>query len=194
MNTYSQNKMKDKVIISICGAAGAGKSTLAKKLAEAIGFDMACRIPVDYFLKSYSGEVYDEYMNTPFKFDWDLLKKVLSAPIGSRCETPDFDFHKLVRKNKTGGIQFTLRRYVILDSMPCPFADHLIRLDAPEDLRKSRIKERDKRDKTNSYRNWQKMEITAKELDSGNYKYDMVLSGFDEPEINAETIKEYLNL
>lgn len=186
--------MNDKVIISICGAAGAGKSTLAKKLAEAIGFDMACRVPVDYFLKSYSQEPYDEYMNTPFKFDWELLKKVISAPIGSRCETPDFDFNKLVRKSKTDGIQFTLRRYVILDSMPCPFADHLFRLDAPEDLRISRIKERDKRDKTNSYRNWQKMEITAKELISDKYKFDLVLSGFDEPEVNAAKIIDYLQI
>lgn len=184
--------MNDKVIISICGAAGAGKSTLAKKLAEAIGYDMACRVPVDYFLKSYNHEPYEEYMNTPFKFDWELLKKIISVPIGLRCETPDFDFNKLVRKSKTGGIQFNLRRYVILDSMPCPFADHLIRLEAPEDLRISRIKERDKRDKTNSYRNWRKMEVTAKELDTGKYKYNLVLSGFDEPEVNAAKIKEYL--
>ncbi len=186
--------MNDKVIISICGAAGAGKSTLAKKLAEALGYDIACRVPVDYFLKSYNGEPYEEYMNTPFKFDWELVKKVLSVPIGSRCETPDFDFHKLIRLNRTGGIQFTLRRYIILDSMPCPFADHLIRLDAPEDLRISRIKERDKRDRTNSYRNWKKMEITAKELDDKKHKYDLILSGFEEPETNALKIKEYLNL
>ncbi len=186
--------MKDKVIISICGPAGAGKSTIAKKLAEAIGYDMACRVPADYFLRSYNGEPYEEYMNTPFKVDWELVKKVLSAPISSRCETPDFDFHKLIRMNRTGGIQFTLRRYVILDSLPCPFADHLIRIDAPEDLRISRVKERDKRDRTNSYRNWKKMEITAKELDDKKYKYDLVLSGFDEPEANAAKIVEYLNL
>lgn len=186
--------MKDKVIISIYGAAGAGKSTLAKKLAEALGYDMACRVPADYFLRSYNGEPYEEYMNTPFKVDWELVKKVLTAPIGSRCETPDFDFHKLVRMNRTGGIQFTLRRYVILDSLPCPFADHLIRIDAPEDLRISRVKERDKRDKTNSYRNWKKMEVTAKELDDKKYKYDLILSGFDEPEANAAKIVEYLNL
>ncbi|MCC6866663.1 MAG: AAA family ATPase [Ignavibacteria bacterium] len=186
--------MKDKVIISICGAAGAGKSTLAKKLAEAIGYDMACRIPVDYFLKSYNGEPYEEFMNTPFKFDWTFLKKVISVPINSRCETPDFDFNKLIRISRTGGIQLTLRRYIILDSLPCPFADHLIRLDAPEDLRKSRIKDRDKKDKTNSFRNWQKMEVTAKELELGKYKYDLVLSGFDEPEANALKITEYLNI
>ena len=186
--------MKDKIIISICGAAGSGKSTLAKKLVDTIGRDIASRIPADYFLKSYNGEPYEEYMSAPFKFDWDLLKKVLNNRIGTECETPDFDFHKLVRKSKTGGIAFTINRYNVIDSMPYPFADYLIKLEVPAEIRLKRIQERDKKDKTNSQRNWKKMEITAGELDTGNYKYDLILNGEDDSEINAGKIIELLKL
>ena len=32
-----------------------------------------------------------------------------------------------------------------------------------------------------------------KEVEKGNYKFDMILSGFDAPEVNAEKIKEFIN-
>jgi uridine kinase len=185
--------MNDKIIISICGPAGAGKSTLAKKLVIALGRNLASRVPADYYLKSYNGEPFEEFISTPFKFDWDLLKKELKKPIGASCETPDFDFHLLVRKSKTGGIPFMVNRYMIIDSLPYPESDYVIKLEAPADLRMSRIKERDNKDKTNSMRNWEKMEVTGRELENGKYKFDLILSGFDEPEVNAEKIVEFIN-
>ena len=185
--------MNDRIIISVCGAAGAGKSTLAKKLKDMLGRDMASRIPGDYYLKSYNGEPYDEYMSIPFKFDWDILKKSLRNPILTKCETPDFDFNKLIRKNRTGGIPFTISRYMIIDSMPYPDADFLVKLEAPADLRLSRIKDRDKRDRTNSQRNWLKMEASARELESGKYRFNLILSGFDEPEVNAQKIIDFID-
>jgi uridine kinase len=186
--------MKDKIIISICGAAGSGKSTLAKKLVNMIGRDMSYRIPADYYLKSYNDELHEEFMSKPFKFDWDLLKKTLNQPIETKCETPDFDFHTLRRKSKTGGIGFTIKHYMIIDSMPYPYSDYLIKLEAPADIRFERIKERDKKDKTNSQRNWKKMEITGDELEKGNYKFDLKLNGLDAPEVNATKIIEFLDL
>lgn len=186
--------MNDKIIISICGAAGTGKSQLAKKLVSELGKDIATRIPADYFLKSYNGEPYEDFINTPFKFDWDLLRKILTGPIGTKCETPDFDFHLLVRKSKTGGIPFTINRYMVIDSMPYPYADYLIKLEAPAELRLKRIKERDRKDKTYSARNWQKMERTAKELESRKYKFNLMLNGENDVDRNVAKIFDLLKL
>jgi uridine kinase len=184
--------MNDKIIISITGYAGSGKSTVAKALVDTLGRDIASRIPADYYLKSYNDEPYEEFITAPFKWDWDLLKKELTKPIGIKCETPDFDFRLLRRKSKSGGIPFTLNRYMIIDAMPYPWADYLIKLEAPEDLRLSRVKARDKTWDYNSMPRWPKMELTASELESGKYKFDLILSGFDEPEVNAEKIKEFV--
>lgn len=187
--------MNDKIIISICGAAGTGKSITAKKLVDTIGRDMAVRIPTDYYLKSYSGEPYEEFISTPFKYDWSLLKKVFIVPIGINSETPKFDFGKMLRLDKSGGTPFTTRRYIILDSMlPCPESNHIIKLEADKEIRLKRINERDKAQKTSSNRYWKKMEVTAAELESGKYKFDLVLNGEDEPEMNAGKIMEFINL
>ncbi len=185
--------MNDKVIISICGAAGAGKSTLAKKLVREIGEDMASRIPGDYYLKSYNNEPYEEFMETPFRYDWEMISKVINIPIGVGVETPDFDFNKLIRISKDGGKPYTTRRYMIIDTMlPYPKSNYVFRITAPEDLRLKNIKERDKAQKTNSARNWPKMEITAKELDSKKYRYNLVLSAFNDFEVNVGKILDYL--
>ncbi len=185
--------MNDKIVISICGAAGAGKSTLAKKLARELGDTMASRIPGDYYLKSYNDEPYEEYMNTPFKYDWDMIKKVIDTPIGLQAESPDFDFVKLIRNDKTGGKPFTIRRYMIVDTiLPYPKSNYIFRVSAPEDLRLKNIKERDKAQKTNSERNWKKMEATAAELDTKKYRFNLVLSAFNDVDINVGKIVDYL--
>ncbi len=185
--------MNDKIIISICGAAGTGKSSLAKKVVHTLGTDIASRVPTDYYLKSYSGEPYEEFISTPFRYDWELLKKVFQIPIGIVTETPDYDFVKLARLNKTGGKPFTVSRYMIVDSMlPCPESNFIFKIETPADLRLKNIKERDKAQKANSARNWEKMELTASELNSRKYKYDLVLNGFSELDENAAKIVEYL--
>ncbi|MBZ0202579.1 MAG: hypothetical protein K8I03_06150 [Ignavibacteria bacterium] len=185
--------MNDKIIISICGAGGAGKSSLAKKVVHTLGTDISARVPTDYYLKSYSGEPFEEFISTPFRYDWELLKKVFQIPIGIITETPDYDFVKLTRLDKTGGKPFTVSRYMVIDSiLPYPESNFIFRIEAPADLRLKNIKERDKAQKTNSARNWEKMELTASELNSRKYKYDLVLNGFNELDENAEKIFEYL--
>ena len=186
--------MQDKIIISICGAAGTGKSALANEMTFAMGKDLACRIPTDYFLKSYIGMPYEEFISTPFKYDWNLLKEILSKPVGTEHETPDYDFSKFIRLNKTGGRIFTLRRYVFIDSMlPYPQSSFIVKLTSPENSRLERIKKRDSSQNVHSARSWEKMEITAKLLDTGYYKFDLILSGDVKTKDNAAKIVEFLS-
>ena len=183
----------DKIIISICGAAGTGKSALANEMTIAVGKDLACRIPTDYFLKSSTGQSYEEFISTPFKYDWHLLQELINKPIGIELETPDYDFPKFTRLSKTGGRPFTLRRYIFTDSMlPCPVSNFIIKLIANENLRLERIKKRDSAQHVNSARSWQKMELTAKLLDESGYKFDLILNGEEKTRDNANRIVEFL--
>lgn len=187
--------MKDKIIISICGAAGTGKSALASEVTNLLGKNLACRIPTDCFLKSYIGVSYDEFISSPFKYDWNLLKELIIKPIGSDLQTPDYDFNKFLRINKTGGRTFTLKRYIFIDSMiPFPSSNFIIKLTAPEKVRIERIKKRDSSQGVNSFRNWEKMEITAKLLEENDYKYSLVLNGEEKAKENSVKIVEYLKL
>jgi len=185
--------MTDKIIISICGAAGTGKSALANEMTFALGKDLACRMPTDHFLKSYMGMPYEEFISTPFKYDWNLLNDLLVKPIGIEVDTPDYDFVKFVRVNKTGGRTVTLRRYIIIDSMiPHPGSNFIFKLTSPESLRMERIKKRDTSQGVNSMKSWKKMEITAKLLEDGNYKYCLILNGDEKTRDNAAKIVGYL--
>jgi len=186
--------MTDKIIISICGAAGTGKSALANEMTLSLGKDISCRIPTDYFLKSYSSVPFDEFISTPFKYDWDLLKKILSESINHEVHIPDYDFSKFNRISKTGGKDIILKRYVFIDSMiPYPESRLIIKLTANDELRFERIRKRDSVQNTNSARCWQKMTITANLLDEGNYKFDLILNGEDKTRDNTDKVVEYLN-
>jgi uridine kinase len=168
--------MKDKIIISICGASGSGKSELAKQMVKEFGRRMALRIPCDYFLKSVKYNSFEEFISAPFKWDWKLLKNYLSQPIGTVQEIPNYDFNKYVRISKTGGISLTIRRYIVLDSaLPYPESDFTILLEAPANLRMQRLKERDKKWNSRVVKNWDKLELTAKPLKEN--KFDFVLNG-----------------
>jgi uridine kinase len=185
--------MKDKIIISICGAAGSGKSELAKHLAKTLGSHMALRIPCDYFLKSVQYNSFEEFISTPFKWDWKLLKNFISHPIGTVHEIPEYDFNKYVRLSKTGGITLIIRRYIFLDStLPYPESNCTVLLEAPEGNRMQRLKERDKKWNSNVVKNWDKLELTAKLLKEGNIKFDLTLNSSLAAEENVERVVEFL--
>jgi uridine kinase len=181
--------MKDKIIISICGAAGSGKSELAKQLVKTLGSHMALRIPCDYFLKSVEYNSFDEFISTPFKWDWKLLKNFISHPISTIGSIPEYDFNKFTRISKTGGIELTIRRYIFLDStLPYPESSHIILLETPPDLRMQRLKERDKKWNSNVVKNWDKLELTAKSLKEKNIKFDQTLNGSLAVEENVNNV------
>jgi uridine kinase len=183
--------LKDKIIISICGASGSGKSILAKQLVKELGSHMALRIPCDYFLKSVEYNSFEAFISTPFKWDWKLLKAYLSCSIGTVNSIPDYDFSKYARISKTGGIALTMRRYIILDSaLPYPESNFTILLEAPAELRMQRLIERDKKWNSNTVKNWDKLELTVKPLTEN--RFDLVLDGSLDIEENVLFITKFL--
>ncbi len=185
--------MKDKIIISICGAAGSGKSEIAKNLVKQLGSHMALRIPCDYFLKSVQYNSFEEFISTPFKWDWKLLKNYISQPIGTIHEIPDYDFTKYTRIDKNGGIALTIRRYIFLDSiLPYPESNFAVKLETPEEPRMESLKERDKKWKSNNVKNWDKLELTAEKLMEIKMKFDLILDGSSAIEENVLNVIEFL--
>ena len=185
--------MKDKIIISICGRAGSGKSEIAKNLVKQLGSHMSLRIPCDYFLKSVQYDSFEEFISTPFKWDWKLLKSFLSQPIGTVHEIPDYDFTKYTRIDKNGGITLTIRRYIFLDSiLPFPESNFAVKLETPEDIRIERLKERDKKWKSNNVENWDKLELTAQKLTENEFNFNLVLDGSLAIEENVQNVIEFL--
>lgn len=186
--------MIDRVIISICGPSGAGKADLAKDLVKSLGRDMAVRIPADYFLKTSSYENYEEFMSTPFQYDWKLIEEAISHPLGTAVESPHYDFTKFKRISKTGGVTFIIKRYLIFDGIiPYPKSDYVILLTSDFDSRKVRLKERDKRWNTNVMNNWKKLELTYETMLNSKKLVHLKINDRIEKEVNLESILKFLD-
>lgn len=176
------------LIVSICGASGAGKSRLAKAVVAGLGDDRAVRIPGDYYL-SPAAEPLPVYLTKPIAYDWPLLAGVLAMPDGTALMSPNFDFTRFERVAGTGGRPFTMRPIALLDTIyPYPDADLTIRLTAPDELRHARIAARDIDWGTNVVGRWQQLEASRQYLEALPVRYDLVLAGEDEPEQNAAEI------
>ena len=142
-------------IVSLCGAAGAGKSTLAVAVAEAYG-ERASRVPADYYLLP------DDDPAAPLRWDWVRLVADLARPPGTTVMTPAFDFTTLRRGDAGDRRSFVIRPLMLVDAMqPFPSADLVIRLVAPQEARRARLAERDRRWGTVALTRWDRLEATA---------------------------------
>ncbi len=185
--------MIDRVIVSICGPSGSGKSILAKEIVKAIGRDMAARIPGDYFLKSSKYETFEEFIFTPFHYDWKLVDEILSHRLGTEVQAPEYDFHRYKRIKKTGGPNITIQRYLIIDSiLPYPKSDFTFLITSETATRKTRLKERDKRSNTNVISNWKKLELTYELIENSKKHIHLNLNGENEPGENLEAALSFL--
>lgn len=185
--------MKDKLIVSICGKSGSGKSELAKQLTKHIGSNMALRIPCDYFLKPVSYDSLEQFNSTPFMWDWKLLKEFISNPVGSVNDIPDYNFNTYSRISETGGLALIIRRYIIIDAvLPYPDSDYKILIESSNNVRFERLKIRDRNWKSNVLKNWNKLELTSKKLDT--LKVDLKLDGEKPVEENIELVLKLLRL
>jgi len=185
--------MNDRIIVSICGPSGSGKSILAKEMVKSIGRDMAVRIPGDSFLKSSKYETFQDFIFSPFQYDWKLVEEILSPRLGTEVHTPLYDFQKYKRISKTGGASLTIRRYLIIDSIiPYPNADFTFLLSTGAEARKSRLKERDKRWNTNVISNWKKLELTFGLMKNTKKVIHLQLNGEYGIDENVRTAIEFL--
>lgn len=185
--------MNDRIIVSICGPSGSGKSILAKEMVKAIGRDMAVRIPGDSFLKSSKYETFQDFIFSPFQYDWKLVEEILSPRLGTEVHTPLYDFRKYKRINKTGGANLTIRRYLIIDSiLPYPNSDYTFLISSGAESRKNRLKERDKRWNTNVISNWKKLELTFGLMNNSKKHIHLKLDGENEMSYNLEAAINFL--
>lgn len=106
-----------------------------------------------------AGVPIDDFLKAPSKFDWDLLWQRLRLPVGTQSSTPDLDFETYERHGDVGGLPFTVRPWMLCDAMqPVPAADLVLRLDAPEAVRRERVRGRDQRWGTQVAESWSRVE------------------------------------
>lgn len=181
-------------VVTIVGAAGAGKSTLAKAVANAYGEHAAARVPADYFvLPRMTGESLATFLSRPLAWDWPLLARRLSLPPGSVTSTPDVDFDAFRRRADTGGLPLPIRSVMVIDAMEAyPEADIVVRLDVPADVRRERIASRDARWGTRVQDRWAHLELTWESVTAG--VPDLVLDGTRPLEQNVEAMLSILNV
>jgi uridine kinase len=96
-------------IIGIAGGSGSGKSTVARKVAGALGTSSVAFIDMDAYYNDYSPLTLDERRRVnwdhPNAFDWDLLLSHLRRLAqGQSIEKPEYDFVEHLRKKETVSI------------------------------------------------------------------------------------------
>jgi thymidylate kinase len=164
-------------LVTIFGAAGSGKSVVAKAVADALGESFAARVPTDYFLlPRRADERLERYLERPLRWDWPLLRERLALPIGTQSTTPDVNFETFTRIAASGGRSMPIRSVMIVDAMaPFPGADLVVRLDVPDAERRDRIAARDERWGTRVRDRWAHLQLTWSSVP--HHQPDMVLDG-----------------
>jgi uridine kinase len=94
------------LIIGIAGGTGSGKSTVARKVADALDTSSVAFIDMDAYYNNYAHlEMEDRRKinwDHPNSFDWELLLTQLRAlAAGQSIEKPHYDFVEHLRSKKT---------------------------------------------------------------------------------------------
>ncbi len=143
------------LIIGIAGGTGSGKSTVARKVAEALRQASVAAIDMDGYYRNFSHLPMDERRKInwdhPDPFDWDLLVMQLRAlAAGEAIEKPMYDFVTHTRRAETQRVAPV--DVVVVDGILL-FADARVRelcdvkvfVDADSDIRLVRRIQRDMR-------------------------------------------------
>ena len=94
------------LIIGIAGGTGSGKSTFARKVADALDASSVAFIDMDAYYHNYTSLSLDERRKInwdhPNSVDWDLLLAHLEALAqGREIEKPIYDFVEHLRRPDT---------------------------------------------------------------------------------------------
>jgi uridine kinase len=167
-------------VVSIAGGSGAGKSQLAKALAELLGEKVATRVPTDWYLvPRATGTPVAEWLRQPLAWDHAAIARLLAAPVGETHLTPPFDFTTFRHADRTGERKvIPIRPVMVLDAMdPWPGADLSVLLAVPEAVRHRRVAERDIRWGSRVLERWEQMETTWRRIEERGHRFDVTLDG-----------------
>lgn len=174
-----------RILVTICGPTGSGKSQLANATAAVLGNNYASRVPTDYFLiPRRPDQSIGEFHAAPLAWDWALLHQRLDMRTGSATSTPDMDFETFHRRSDVEGIPFIIRDVMICDAMaPVPGADIVVRIDVPDEERRRRLRERDARWGTRVHDRQDRLDSTWNAV--SDVHPDVVIDGTESLEQNA---------
>jgi uridine kinase len=104
--TIDQVSTVKPLIIGIAGGTGSGKSTVARKVADALDAMSVGFIDMDAYYNDYAHLSMDERRHInwdhPNSFDWDLLLEHMRAlAAGESIDKPQYDFVKHLRRKET---------------------------------------------------------------------------------------------
>jgi len=141
------------LIIGIAGGTGSGKSTFARRVADALDASSVAFIDMDAYYNDYAHLSLDERRKInwdhPNAFDWDLLLSHLEAlALGQGIDKPEYDFVQHRRKEHT--VRVHAAEVVVIDGMLLlserrirEMCDVKIFVDADADIRLIRRMRRD---------------------------------------------------
>jgi uridine kinase len=141
------------LIIGIAGGTGSGKSTFARKVADALDASSVAFIDMDAYYNDYAHLTLDERRRInwdhPNAFDWDLLLSHLQAlASGSGIQKPQYDFVRHLRSGET--VAIASAEVVVIDGILLlsdarirDLCDIKVFVDADADIRLIRRMRRD---------------------------------------------------
>ena len=128
-----------KLVVSVFGDSGSGKTSLTRALTQKMGEELLCVINADYYLEDRGRKTLPK-----LSCDFGLLALHISQPIGTLCHYPEYDFVAFKRISLHGPLTFSLRPIIIVEQMhPYPKADLYIHLDIPMQAAVERVLQRD---------------------------------------------------